>query len=82
MLGMCGANHVCMLGMCGDNRVCKLGCVVLTRCAGMEGSGPVCHSSDIVVWVGSAVPPQPYSWSYRGHVCLPHLVCVHLEIKG
>ena len=42
----------------------------------MEGNGPVGHSSDTVVWVGSAVPPQPYLWSYRGHVCLPHWVCV------
>ena len=48
----------------------------------MEGSGSECYSSDTVVWVGSAVPPQPYSWSYRGHVCLPHRVCVHLGIKG
>ena len=40
----------------------------------MEGSGPVCHSSDTVVWVGSAV----HTRGPRGGMCafLTGCVCI------
>ena len=42
----------------------------------------MCHSSDTVVWVRSAVPPQPYSWSYRGMCAfLTGCVCIW-RLKG